>query len=71
MKGALRDVLEIVDEDVAGTFRVMYTTTIGTIICVLDAFQKKSKTGVGTSRGDLERILQRLKRAREEYEKTF
>lgn len=70
MKGNLRDVMEVVDDDEAGTFRVMYTTTIGEVVYVLDAFQKKSKTGIETSKADRERILQRLKRARREHEEA-
>jgi phage-related protein len=69
MKGNLRDVMEIVDDDEAGTFRVMYTATIGDVVYVLAAFQKKSKTGIETSRADRDRVLWRLKRAREEHEK--
>jgi phage-related protein len=69
MKGRLRDIMEIVDSDESGTFRLMYTTTIGSSIYALDAFQKKSKTGIQTSPADQDRILQRLKRARSDDEK--
>jgi len=68
LKGSLRDVVEITAGDESGTFRVMYTTSIGTVVCVLDAFQKKSKTGIKTSLFDQHRTLDRLKRAQVDFE---
>lgn len=70
MKGNLRDVVEIVGDDEAGTFRIMYTSAIGDVVYVLDAFQQKAKTGIETSQTDRGRILQRLKRARKEHEEV-
>lgn len=43
MKGDLRDVMEVRDDDEAGTYRLMYTTRIGTQVYILDYFQKKGK----------------------------
>jgi phage-related protein len=51
-KGA--GVLEIVDDFDGDTYRAVYA---------LDAFQKKSKKGIATSKADLDRIQARLKRA--------
>lgn len=48
----------------------MYTTEMAGVVYVLDAFKKKSKSGVATPREDLDRIRERLKKAREHY-KTF
>ncbi len=70
MKGKLRDVREIWADDEGGTYRAMYTTEIGDVVYVLDAFQKKSKSGIATPQRHLDRIEQRLKLAREHYEKT-
>jgi phage-related protein len=71
MKGHLRDVVEIRDDDETGknTYRVMYTTTIGDVVYVLDAFQKKSKSGIATPQADLDRIEKRLKAAKEHHAK--
>ena len=69
MHGKLRDVREIVVDDGGDTYRTAYTTKIGDIVYVLDAFKKKSKKGVATPQRDLDRIEQRLKVAREDYEK--
>jgi phage-related protein len=38
---------------------------IGTDIWVIDAFQKKSKTGIKAPQVDVDRIRQRIKRLRE------
>jgi phage-related protein len=72
LSGKLRDVMEIRDDDDTGksTYRVMYTTTIGDVVYVLDAFQKKSKSGIKTPQLDLDRIEKRLKAAKEHYHAT-
>ena len=64
LKGKLRDVREIVVDDDGSTYRTMYTTRIGDVVYVLDAFQKKSKSGIATPQADLGRMEQRLKQAR-------
>jgi phage-related protein len=65
MKDDLRDVMEVRDDDEAGTYRLMYTTRIGTQIYILDYFQKKGKSKTATPKADLDRIRLRLKKARE------
>jgi phage-related protein len=65
MKGNLSDVIEVRENDEAGTHRLMYTVEIGESVYVLDFFQKKSKKGIATPKADLDRILSRLKQARE------
>src|SRR5580698_699123 len=61
-------VLEIVDDFDTDTFRAVYTVRFARAVYVLHAFQKKSTRGVATPKAELERIAQRLKRAREDYE---
>ena len=69
MKGKLRDVLEIrVNED-GDTYRAMYTVKLQGVVYVLDAFKKKSKSGIATPQADLDRILQRLQDAKTHYKK--
>ena len=70
MKGDLRDVMEVRDHDEAGIYRLMYTTKIGEYIFVLDYFQKKGASGGSTRKEDLDRIRQRLRKAREQYATT-
>lgn len=61
-------VLEIVDDFDGGTFRAVYTIRFAKAVYVLHAFQKKSKHGIATPKGELDLIDRRLKRAREDYE---
>jgi phage-related protein len=46
-------------------YRVIYAVQIGAEIWVIDAFQKKSKTGIKTPQVDIDRIRQRIKRLKE------
>jgi phage-related protein len=62
-KGA--GVLEIVDDFDGDTYRAVYTVRFEEAVYALDAFQKKSKKGIATSKADLDRIKARLKRAEE------
>jgi phage-related protein len=70
MKGNLRAVTEIRIDDDGDTYRTMYTTELEGVVYVLDAFKKKSKKGSETPREDIDRILERLKRAREHFERV-
>ena len=47
------------------TYRIVYAVNIGTAICVLDVFQKKSKRGGETPKQDIDRLHGRLKLAKE------
>ena len=70
MKADLRSVCEIrVDED-GDTYRAIYTAEMKDVVYVLDVFKKKSKSGIATPARDLERIRDRLTRAREHF-RTF
>ncbi len=73
MKGSLRDVIEVSVSDVSGkrTFRTTCTTTIGDVVYVLHAFQKKAKSGIATPKPYLNLIEQRLKAARKHYEEHY
>jgi len=64
-KGA--SVRELVLDDRAGTFRVVYTVQFANAIYVLHAFQKKSTKGIKTSKQDIDLIHQRLQRALDDY----
>jgi len=56
-------VIEICEDHDGDTYRVMYTAKIGKKIYVLHAFQKKAKKGIATSKGDIEIVKDRLKKA--------
>jgi len=61
-------VLEIVARYMKNTFRLVYTTQFPGVIYVLHAFQKKSKHGMATPRGDVQLIEQRLAAAQLDFE---
>lgn len=54
-------VLEVVDDDVGGTYRAVYTVKFTEAVFVLHCFQKKSKSGIATPKVDMDIIRARLK----------
>lgn len=58
-KGA--GVLEIVESHDGDAYRVVYTTRFREAVCVLHAFQKKSKRGIQTPRKEMSIIEANLK----------
>lgn len=58
-------VIEIYDDHDGNAYRVMYTVKVGSKLYVLHAFQKKSKKGIETPKGEIEIIKARLKKAKE------
>lgn len=58
--------MEIAAHDASGTYRAVYTVSVGESIYVIHAFQKKSKAGIATPKSELEVIRQRLKQLRSE-----
>nr|WP_275555795.1 type II toxin-antitoxin system RelE/ParE family toxin [Mixta sp. Marseille-Q2659] len=49
-------VLEVVKNDIGGTYRAVYTVKFEEAVFVLHAFQKKSKQRVATPKEDMEII---------------
>jgi phage-related protein len=58
-------VFEIALKHRGNAFRAIYAVQIGDDIWVIDAFQKKSKSGIKTPQIDVNRIKERLKRLKE------
>jgi phage-related protein len=56
-------VLEVVSNHRGDTFRTVYTVKLENAVYVLHAFQKKSKRGKATPKGEMELVEQRLQRA--------
>ena len=61
-------VLEIVDDFQTNTYRAIYTVQFADAVYVLHAFQKKSKKGVETPKGEIELVKARLKLAKEYHQ---
>ena len=66
LHGLGSQVMEIVAFDSSGTYRAVYTVSIGESIYVIHAFQKKSKAGIATPKSGMELIRRRLKQLRSE-----
>lgn len=64
LKGFDSGVFEIVLRHHGDAFRVVYAVQIGDDLWVVHAFQKKSKSGIKTPRGEIDLIHARLKRLR-------
>ena len=54
-------VLEVVEDDIGGTYRAVYTVKFAEAVFVLHCFQKKSKRGIATPQEDMDVIRTRLK----------
>jgi phage-related protein len=66
LRGLGGGVIEIAASDESGTYRAVYTVSIGDAIYVVHAFQKKSKTGIETPQAEIELVRQRIKQLRNE-----
>ena len=60
-------VLEVVANDDGDTYRAIYTVRFGDAVYVLHVFQKKSKSGIATSKQDMDLVRTRLRAAEQEY----
>ena len=54
-------VLEVLEDDIGDTYRAVYTVKFEEAVFVLHCFQKKSKSGIATPKGDMDIIRTRLK----------
>lgn len=54
-------VLEVIENNIAGTYRAVYTVQFTEAVFVLHCFQKKSKKGISTPKEDMDIVNTRLK----------
>lgn len=52
---------KVVEHDVSGTYRAVYTVRFAEAVFVLHCFQKKSKRGIETPQADMDIIHARLR----------
>ena len=64
-------VFEVVEDHRGDTYRAVYTVRFEGAVYVLHAFQKKSPSGIRTTRKDVELIGRRLNEARMDYEVRY
>ncbi len=62
-----RGVLEVIEDDVGGTYRAVYTVKFKESIYVLHVFQKKPKKGRETPKEEMEIVEIRLKIAEQKH----
>ena len=65
LQGFSGGVIELALRFRGDAYRIVYTVQIGADVWVLHAFQKKSKTGIKTSKAETDLIAERLKRLKE------
>jgi phage-related protein len=70
-KGEGAGVFELVEAFDGNAYRAIYTVRFREIVYVLHAFQKKSPSGIRTSRGDIETVAQRLRAAQRDFEAHY
>jgi len=66
LTGVGAGVIEIVSDYNKNTYRAVYAIKLGDAIYVLHSFQKKSKTGIKTTKQDIDLIKQRLALAKKD-----
>lgn len=64
-RGADGGVFEIALKHRGDAYRVIYAVQLGPDVIIVDAFQKKSKSGIRTPQVDVDRIKERVKRLKE------
>lgn len=70
-KGEGAGIFEIVEDHRGNTYRAVYAVRLECAVYVLHVFQKKSPSGIRTSRSDVNLIGQRLESARQDYERRY
>jgi phage-related protein len=66
-EGLPHEIWKIVEDFDGDTYRAVYTVAFPEVVYVLDAFMKKSKTGIKTPQADKDRVLARFKAAQQDY----
>ncbi|MBK5961410.1 hypothetical protein CCR97_24860 [Rhodoplanes elegans] len=64
-KGVGAGVFEIAIAHRGNAYRIVYAVQLGADVIVVDAFQKKSKTGIKTPQMDVDRIRDRIRRLKD------
>jgi len=63
--------LEVVENHKGDTYRAIYTVKFRNAVYVLHCFQKKSKSGIKTPQSDIDKVVTRLKLAKEHYKENY
>ncbi|MSO50528.1 MAG: hypothetical protein EXQ49_11640 [Acidobacteria bacterium] len=66
-KGLGPGVMEVIESHDGNAYRTLYTARFEAAVYVLDAFQKKSPSGIRTARRDVELVAERLRTAQRDH----
>ena len=69
-EGLPHEVWKIVEDYAGDTYRAVYTAAFPEVVYVLDAFVKKSKSGIKTPQPDKDRVRDRFKAAKRDYDEN-
>lgn len=64
-------VLELVEDEQSSTYRAVYTVQFARAVYFLHVFQKKSRKGIATSKGDMDMVRLRLRQAQRHYDQHY
>ncbi len=70
-RGEGTGVFEVVEAHRGDTYRAIYTVRFEGVVYVVHAFQKKSPSGIRTSKRDVDLIARRLNEARMDFEVRY
>jgi phage-related protein len=70
-EGLPHDIWKIVEDHDGDTYRAVYTAAFAEVVYVLDVFMKKSKSGIKTPQVDKDRVRERFKVAKRDYDKNY
>lgn len=70
-EGLPHDIWKIVDDHDGNTYRAVYTAAFPQVVYVLDVFMKKSKSGIKTPQVDKDRVRERFKVAKRDYDENY
>jgi phage-related protein len=70
-EGVSREVMKLVEDFDRDTYRAAYVADFPECVYLLHVFKKKSTSGIGTPKPDINTIEARLKAAREDYQRRY
>jgi phage-related protein len=70
-KGEGPGIFEVAEDHRGDAYRAVYTVRFEGVVYVLHAFQKKSPSGIRTSKKDVDLIVRRLNEARMDFEVRY
>lgn len=69
--GLPHEMWKIVEDFDGNTYRAVYNASFPEVVYILDAFVKKSKSGIKTPQADKDRVLDRFKVAKRDYDENI